>query len=414
MSIRYPALSTLCVALALLATACSSASTSGEAPPASAASPVASTAPSTPDDADASAAPVASTAPDDQPDLDAVRLALEPVVELAAPTAMAVRADDDALYVAERAGRVVRVVGDAVVGDAVLDVSAQTTQDSERGLLGLAFSPDGERLFVSFTNKAGDSQVDEYQIQGAAADRSTRRNLLLVKQPYSNHNGGSIVTGPDGMLYVGLGDGGAGGDPQGNGQNTATLLGSLLRIDPRPSGDKPFTVPSDNPFASSEGRGAIWIYGLRNPWRFSFDRDTRDLWIADVGQSKVEEINRLAFDEAGGANLGWNVFEGTRTFSEGSAPKAVAPVFEYPHDGRCSVTGGYVYRGQEIPALRGAYVFGDFCDGVVHALTSDGTKTTSERAFDPKVNGLVSFGEDAAGELYALSLNGTVFRIIGG
>lgn len=414
MSIRYPTISTLCVALALFATACSSASTSSETPSASAASPVTSAAPTTAGTPSASAAPVASATPDDEPDLDAVRLALEPVVDLAAPTATAVRADDDALYVAERAGRVVRVAGNAVAGDPVVDLSAQTTQDSERGLLGLAFSADGDRLFVSFTNKAGDSQVDEYRMQGNVVDRGSRRNLLLVKQPYSNHNGGNIVTGPDGMLYIGLGDGGAGGDPQGNGQNTSTLLGSLLRIDPRPSGDKPFTIPSDNPFAASEGRGAIWIYGLRNPWRFSFDRATRDLWIADVGQSKVEEINQLAFDRAGGTNLGWNVFEGTRAFSDGSAPEAVAPVFEYPHDGRCSVTGGYVYRGQKIPALRGAYVFSDFCDGVVRALTSDGTKTTSERAFDLTVNGLVSFGEDAAGELYALSLEGTVFRLTDG
>lgn len=339
---------------------------------------------------------------------------LEPIVDLAAPTAMATRPGDDALYVAERAGRVVRVADGRVAGEPVADISAQTTEDSERGLLGLTFSPDGDRLYLSFTNTAGDSQLDEYEMRGNAVDRSTRRDLLLVEQPFSNHNGGNVVTGPDGLLYYGLGDGGAGFDPAGNGQNTATLLGGLLRIDPTPSGDAPYTVPADNPFAGAgDARGELWIYGLRNPWRFSFDRENDDLWIADVGQREIEEINRLPFDRAAGANLGWSIFEGTQRISDGSADAAVAPVFEYPHDGRCSVTGGYVYRGQQIPALRGAYVFGDFCDGVVRALVPDGATATDARAFDLRVPGLVSFGEDADGELYTLSLEGTVSRLTG-
>lgn len=347
------------------------------------------------------------------PQLDDVTLALEPVVELDAPTALTVRdGDDAALYIAERAGRVVRVVDGAVDDTAVLDISSETTSDGERGLLGIAFSPDGDELYVSSTGPAGDSRLDAYRMAGDTVDPDSRRRLLEVGQPYANHNGGHIVTGPDGLLYYGLGDGGAAGDPQGNGQDRSTLLGALLRIDPS-GGDGPYTVPDDNPFVGVDGaRDEIWVYGLRNPWRFSFDPATDDLWIGDVGQGAVEEIDRLAFAEAGGANLGWNVFEGTRRFSDGRAPDAVPPLHEYPHDGRCSVTGGHVYRGDAIPQLRGAYVFGDFCDGVVRALSPQGDGVGDLRAFDVTVPALVAFGRDAAGELYVLSLDGAVHRLV--
>jgi glucose/arabinose dehydrogenase len=388
----------LLILLLALAAACSP-STSGEPP----AEP-----PSTGPSPSAETAPLPST----QGDLAAVTVRLDPVVELDAPTAMAIRPSDDALYFAERGGRVVRVVDDAVSGRPVLDISTQTTSDSERGLLGLTFSADGERLYVSFTNRGGDSQVDEYMMDGAVARIGSRRNLVLVTQPYSNHNGGHVVTGPDGLLYLGLGDGGAGGDPLGSGQDRSTLLGGLLRIDPTPSGDQPYTIPPDNPFVDGPGRGELWVYGLRNPWRFSFDRETDDLWIGDVGQSAIEEIDHIAFDRAGGANLGWNVFEGTRRFSDGNAPDAIPPIFEYPHDGRCSVTGGFVYRGERIPALHGAYVFGDFCDGVVRALATSGRTVSADRSLDIQVPALVSFGQDAAGELYVLSLEGAVHRIV--
>ncbi len=369
-----------------------------------------------PSEPDASASPSTRPSPEAPVtgDLRAVSVRLEQVVNLDAPTAMAIRPGDDALYFAERGGRIVRVVDGAVAGDPVLDISSQTTGDSERGLLGLAFSPDGDRLYVSFTNQAGDSQLDEYRLRDDVARVGTRRNLLLVDQPYSNHNGGNIVTGPDGLLYFGLGDGGAAGDPHGNGQDTSTLLGGLLRIDPSPSGDRPYTVPPDNPFVGRQGRGELWAYGLRNPWRFSFDRVTDDLWIGDVGQGALEEIDRLPFDRVADANFGWNVFEGTQRFSGGRAPGAIPPIFEYPHDGRCSVTGGYVYRGEAIPDLRGSYVFGDFCDGVVRALTAEGDTVTVDRSLEVTVPALVSFGEDADGELYALSLEGTVYRITGG
>ena len=405
----------LWILLAVTVVACSPTTSQEAASPSP--SPPAST-PASPPPSE----PAPSTAPPAEPsaettetgDLRAASVAVTPVVELDAPTALAIRPGDDALYIAERGGRVVRVVDGQVTGDPVLDISPQTTSDGERGLLGLAFSADGGRLYVSFTNQAGDSQLDEYEMRDAVVRRRSRRNLLLVGQPYSNHNGGNVVTGPDGMLYFGLGDGGAGGDPQGNGQDRSTLLGGLLRIDPAPSGGEPYTVPQDNPFVGREGRDELWAYGLRNPWRFTFDRATDDLWIGDVGQGAIEEIDRMPFDRVGGANFGWNVFEGTQRFSSGRAPKAVPPIFEYPHDGRCSVTGGYVYRGDEIPELSGSYVFGDYCDGVVRALTADGNTVTVDRSLDVTVPALVSFGEDADGELYALSLEGTVFRITPG
>jgi glucose/arabinose dehydrogenase len=185
----------------------------------------------------------------------------------------------------------------------------------------------------------------------------------------------------------------------------------MLRIDPRP-GDGAYRVPEDNPFVGDDdARPEIWIYGLRNPWRFSFDRQTDDLWIGDVGQGEIEEIDRLPFDQAGGANLGWRVFEGTQRYTDGSAENAVPPLYEYPHDGRCSVTGGYVYRGAQIDGLNGAYLYGDFCDGVIRALALDGDQVAVERQFDAEVPALVAFGQDSRGELYALSLAGPVYRL---
>src|SRR5919106_243170 len=299
-------------------------------------------------------------------DLGDVNLALEPVVELEAPTAMADRAgDEDALYVAERAGRIVRVVDGTVDSAPVLDISDRTTSDGERGLLGIDFSGDGSRLYVSYTDR----------------------------------NGGNVVTGPDGLLYYGLGDGGSAGDPHNHGQDLSTLLGAMLRIDPRPGDGGPYRLPEDNPFVDDDhARPEIWIYGLRNPWRFSFDRLTDDLWIGDVGQGAIEEIDWLPFDQAGGTNLGWRVFEGTRRYAEGTAENAVPPVYEYPHDGgRCSVTGGYVYRGAQIDGLDGAYLYSDFCDGVIRAIVLDGNEVTARHQFDAEVPALVAFGEDSRG-----------------
>ncbi|MBA3622356.1 MAG: PQQ-dependent sugar dehydrogenase, partial [Euzebyales bacterium] len=291
--------------------------------------------------------------------------------------------------------------------------SRRTTIDGERGLLGIAFSPDGDTLYASYTNRDGDSRLDAYRMDGGRAAPGSRRELLAVAQPFSNHNGGNVVTGPDGMLYLGLGDGGGSGDPDGNAQDLGTLLGSLLRIDPGGGGDgRPYGIPDGNPFVDREGaRPEIYAYGLRNPWRFSFDRDTGDLWIGDVGQGELEEIDHSPEGQAAGVNYGWDRFEGTRPYEGGPRGALAFPVFEYSHDEGCSVTGGYVYRGRALPALRGAYVFSDFCAGGLRALRPRDGQAARAVDLPGKVSSVVSFGEDAAGELYVLSLDGPVYRL---
>jgi glucose/arabinose dehydrogenase len=238
---------------------------------------------------------------------------------------------------------------------------------------------------------------------------------MFADQPFANHNGGQVVFGPDGLLYWFLGDGGSANDPFGNGQNLDTWLGKILRIDPRPSGGAPYTVPPDNPFVGRAGaKPEIFAYGVRNPWRNSFDKATGDLWIGDVGQNAIEEIDFCPRSGAPGANFGWAAHEGTR---QGPRPVPAAeghvpPVYEYPTaDGNCSVTGGYIYRGTRIPGLTGAYLFGDFCGGVVRGLRLEGGKVSEHRSFGLEVSSLASFGEDHTGEVYALSLTGGVFRI---
>ena len=335
-----------------------------------------------------------------------VAVRLTPVASLTDPTAMAVRpGGDETLYVTEQEGRVV-AVDDGGAGT-FLDIRPRVASGGERGLLGLAFSPAGDRLYVSYTNRDGDSRIDEYRLDGDVVDEGSRREVLAVDQPAGNHNGGNIVFGPDDRLWFGLGDGGGSGDPEGNGQDTSTLLGSLLRIDPLR--EEPYAVPDDNPFVDGGGRPEIWAYGLRNPWRFSFDRETQDLWIADVGQDEVEEIDvlRAADGWRPGANLGWNRLEGTQPF-EGDPPAgAVPPVFEYGRDGGCSVTGGFVYRGSRIPDLVGAYVFADYCAGELRAIRVDAAgAVTDEALLGVQTDSPMSFGEDAAGELYVLSGDG--------
>jgi glucose/arabinose dehydrogenase len=377
----------------------------------SASAPVSAT-PATP--ASTAPAPAQTAAPTAAPDLAAVQVRLEPFVELAAPTALAVRPGDDGLYVAERAGRV-RVLREGAAAALVLDLSERTTTDGERGLLGLAFARDGATLYVSYTDTAGDNRLDAYPVApDGSVDPATRREILAVEQYRSNHNGGHIAFGPDGFLYVGIGDGGGGGDPLEAAQDLSTLLGKLLRIDPNPSGG--YEVPADNPFVGRDGaRSEIWAYGLRNPWRFSFDRATGQLWIGDVGQNRREEIDLAPGATGAGANYGWDALEGTLPFEGDPPPDAVAPVYEYPRaDGRCAVTGGFVYRGEAIPALRGAYVFADFCVGRIHALAVQDGRVTDERDLGVRMDALVSFAEDAAGELYVLSLGGQISRIVDG
>jgi glucose/arabinose dehydrogenase len=363
-------------------------------------------------------------APAAESPLDGIEITATLVAEVESPTTLVVRPGSPAMYVAERAGRVrpVTVVGTGPdrtyqVGDPVLDISDNVVADGERGLLDIVFSPDGGTLYVHYSlAPSGDARVAAYTMAGDEVDTASYRALLAVEDPFPNHNGGEMQFGPDGYLYIGLGDGGGGGDPEGNGQDTQALLGKILRIDPaNPSGRQEYGIPPDNPFADGAGgRPEVWLYGVRNPWRFSFDRANGDLWIGDVGQNEWEEIDQLQAAAGGGrgANLGWNELEATHSFEGGSNPDGgVLPVFEYSHDEGCSVTGGVVYRGSAIPGLGGAYLFGDYCQGDVRGLRVRDGQVTEERTFDAHVDQLVSFAEDAAGEVYALSLLGGIYRL---
>ncbi|MFN2587776.1 MAG: sorbosone dehydrogenase family protein [Actinomycetota bacterium] len=331
------------------------------------------------------------------------------VATLEQPLAMAVRTDERALYFAQKTGRVVAVRNGEVAPRPVVDLTGEVSQGGEQGLLGIAFSPDGDYLYTNHTDLEGDTRVTEWVMGGGVA--RSRREVLLVEQPFGNHNGGHLAFGPDGYLYVGLGDGGGAGDPFGNAQSLDSLLGKMLRIDPRPSGGRAYGVPPDNPFAGRQGaRHEIWSFGLRNPWRYSFDRATGDLWLGDVGQDAREEIDRQPADSPGGENYGWDRVEGTLPFEGAEPPALTPPVFEYSSDPVASVVGGYVYRGSAIPSLRGAYLFGDFFDPELRVLRMAGGEARVN-ALGVRVENLASFGEDANGELYALSLSGPVFRL---
>jgi glucose/arabinose dehydrogenase len=345
-----------------------------------------------------------------------VRVSLERVATVAQPLAIAIRTGDPALYVAEKTGRVVAIRDGQVAQRPVLDLSGDVSLGGEQGLLGLAFSPDGRYLYVNYTDVDGDTRIVGYEMHGDRAVLASRRQVLFVAQPYSNHNGGDLVFGPDGDLYIGLGDGGSGGDPHGNGQSLGTLLGKMLRIEPTPSAPKPYRVPPANPFVGDpDARPEIWAYGLRNPWRYSFDPATGDLWIADVGQSDWEEIDRLPGGSAGGANFGWNLLEGTHRYSGAAPPGAVPPVYQYSHaSGGCVVIGGEVYRGSAIPGLVGDYVFADFCSGALQAIRLEGDGTVAHEALGVSLPDVSSFGSDASGELYVTSLDGGVYRLMRG
>ncbi len=327
---------------------------------------------------------------------------------------------NDRLFVVEQVGRV-RVLSATGVqprATPLLDVRARISTATEQGLLGLAFAPDyprSRRFYVNLTDRRGDTRVLEFRTRvddPDHADPASERELLYVQQPYSNHNGGNLVFGPDGKLYVGLGDGGAAGDPQGNGQNDQALLGKMLRLD------------IDAP---GRPRPEIVAKGLRNPWRYSFDRVTGDLWIADVGQNRWEEIDVLpaaALVRAPGSavlsNFGWNVTEGLHCYQprECRQDGFIAPILEYGHDEGCSITGGFVYRGYALPALAGAYFYADYCTALVRSLRLDAGGTVRDSwdwrpALDraSQLANLSSFGEDSHGELYLLSLEGGIYRL---
>jgi glucose/arabinose dehydrogenase len=327
------------------------------------------------------------------------------------------------LMINERNGRVIAL--DPASGETrvTLDLTGRVLGNGEQGLLGLVLHPswpEVPRAFVHYSDRNGDTVVSE--LAGTQSgdgppvlDAGSERMLLQVDQPYANHNGGQLAFGPDGNLYLGLGDGGDAGDPHGNGQNPATLLGSILRL-AVDGGADPYAIPADNPFAAGD-RGAreVFLYGLRNPWRFSFDHETGLLWIADVGQGDYEEVDRIDPIADAGANLGWNRMEASHCFVAGcSSEGLVLPVAEYGHDAGCSVTGGHVYRGAAIEGLRGWYLFSDYCSGLLFGLRSDATGVNTPRLLLETGLSVTAFGEDSDGELYLADLRGGIYRVEGG
>jgi glucose/arabinose dehydrogenase len=338
------------------------------------------------------------------------------------PVDLQTPADRSRLFVVEQAGRIRILRGGTVVPTPFLDITDRVFDDAnEKGLLGLTFHPrfaENGRFFVNYTGR-NDTHIAEFRSAPGAdvADPATERTLLIVAQPFSNHKAGQLAFGPDGFLYFGLGDGGSGGDPFGNGQNLGALLGKLIRLDVDRA--QPYAVPSDNPFVSRPGaRPEIWAYGLRNPWRFAFDRVTGDLFIADVGQGTVEEIDAEPAPRRGGQNYGWNVTEGSRCFSPATnCPRdgITFPVVEYTHAEGCSVTGGVVYRGCRMPGYAGTYFYGDFCTGFVSSFRLESGRPVDQRDWTAQLGrrrNLSSFGVDADGEVYMLELGGEIYRIV--
>lgn len=321
------------------------------------------------------------------------------------------------LFIVEQVGRIRVLDGSALAPTPFLDITPLVSCCQERGLLGLAFHPDYEvngQFYVNYTDRSGDTRIVRYIVtpDPSLADPGSATVLLAIEQPFANHNGGQLAFGPDGYLFIAVGDGGSGGDPFDNGQNGFSLLGKILRLDV--DAGTPYAIPVDNPFRFDPGaRDEVWATGLRNPWRFSFDRLTGDLFIADVGQNAWEEVNFEPVTSAGGNNYGWRRMEGSHCFdpSAGCAEERfVLPILEYSHAEGCSVTGGFRYRGSQIPELFGIYVFGDFCSGRIWSATVDeaGLWTRSELLGTSLA--ISSFGEDEAGELYVVDLGGAVYR----
>jgi glucose/arabinose dehydrogenase len=342
------------------------------------------------------------------------------------PVDLAVPPGDSRLFIVEKGGRI-RIIKNGVLGPTFLDLGGRVSTGGEQGLLGLAFDPayaTNGRFVVNYTDVNGDTRISAFRVSADpdVADPATESVLLPVDQPFDNHNGGQLAFGPDGDLYIGLGDGGSGGDPNGNGQSVATLLGKLLRVNL--NGAAPYAVPSDNPFAAAAGaatRGEIWSWGLRNPWRFSFDRATGDLYVGDVGQGAHEEIDvsPAATGAGRGVNFGWNRMEGTHCYPPDPADACdrtglTGPVLDYDHPDGCSVTGGYVYRGSAIPAIEGTYFYSDYCGGWVRSFRFSSGGATDQREWPALRPGgsVTSFGQDASGELYLLTAEGGVYQIV--
>jgi glucose/arabinose dehydrogenase len=394
--------------------------TTTTAPPPSSDPPtVSESAPASPSTGPTATTPAVTTPAVTTPPADPV-VAFDEVGEFDQPLDVAWRAGDPTVFVVEQPGRVVAL--DPATGDrrTVLDITELTEARAEQGLLGVVFDPGRSVAYVNHIDAGGDTDVVEYAVgTDGTFDPASRRVLLEIDQPYANHNGGDLAIGPDGLLYVGMGDGGSGGDPQRYSLDLSSLLGKILRIDPAsPEGDRPYTVPADNPFVGVEGaRPEIFAIGLRNPWRFTFDPVTADLWIADVGQNAFEEVNLVPAPADGsiagaGASFGWSAFEGTERFNaDQPAEGHVPPVLTYPHGADCSVSGGAPYRGTAIPALVGWYVYADYCSGNVWGLNLGLGRSLLPGTVPGSVTAVVA-GPDQ--ELYVTTAAGPVLRIVAG
>lgn len=333
--------------------------------------------------------------------------------------------DTSRIFIVEKTGTIRILKGGQLLSRPFLDIRGEVSDGSEQGLLGLAFHPQyatNGKFYVDYTDRAGDTRVLEYLVSSDPDSASaTTRDILFVDQPYVNHNGGQIAFGTDGYLYIALGDGGSGGDPQGNGQNLNVLLGKILRIDV--NSGTPYAIPASNPFQGQAGRrGEVWSYGLRNPWRFCFDAANGDMYIGDVGQGLWEELDYEPAGQ-GGRNYGWKRMEGKHCYPPNSACNQTGltlPVVEYDHQAGCSVTGGYVYRGNLHPELQGTYFYGDYCTGLLRSFRIQSGIATEERdwtralrtAGGGAMEGLSSFGVDASGELYIVLLDGEVYKLV--
>jgi glucose/arabinose dehydrogenase len=418
---RRPSLAAALVALALGAAACGSA-TGSPTPRPQAATPGPS-APASPPEG--TTPDPGASAPGGSFDPAATGVAFEVVADVPRPVAIADPGDNSGrLFVVDQGGRIWLVRDGQRAETPFLDIADRVTAGGEQGLLGLAFAPtypDDPRFFVYYTDSDGQQVVSQWRVASADADQAdgdSEAVLLRMDDFAPNHNGGALVFGPDGYLYISTGDGGGGGDPQGNGQKLDTLLGKVLRIDVDASGvGQPYSIPADNPFVERAGaRQEIWLYGLRNPWRISFDRATGDLWIGDVGQGAYEEIDVVRAGSGGGQNFGWNTTEGFHCYPSGDpcAPEGLTPpVTEYDHSFGCSVTGGFVYRGTAYPALAGGYLFADYCSGNVWLIDAVASEVREPRLALESGRSISSFGEDVNGEVYATDLGaGELLRVV--
>ena len=357
----------------------------------------------------------APTTPAQQPQGDG-QVGLQKIGDFDQPVYVTQPPASSDLYVVEREGTVSMRREDGSVSTA-LDISDQVTADGEeQGLLSVAFPPDFQSshvVYAYYTGNDEDQHVVEYTVAGNGSfERDSEREILHMEDFASNHNGGLLLFGPDRQLYIGTGDGGIADDPERNGQDTGSLLGKILRIDPRPTDGRPYTVTSPGPLGGS-ARPEICNYGLRNPWRFSFDRETGSLLIADVGQNTQEEVDYVPAERACGNNFGWSAFEGTNRLNEDqTAPNEVPPILTYGRDEGCSVTGGYVVRDRALPALFGRYVYGDFCAGELRSFKPATPEARDDRSEGLEVPSLSSFGQDNAGHIYAVSLDGPVYRLV--